>query len=192
MTDGPTGPPDGGGARAGQGAAAASASAAGDEGAAPRTGGVASCQASVAAPISDEHSSWSARRQLLLLLLGIGAVVLASMAGGTDALGRILEPPFPVGLLLAVAAVLLGIVVVLRAASRIGAAHEDARELIRAVRLIFLAVGCFAAAAGWVIGSAVPIVAGLMIVGIDVIETTFLLLVTAAPGTDPGTPSAPG
>lgn len=138
------------------------------------------------------RAGWSARRQLGLLVLGIGALVLASMAGGTGALGRILEPPFPVGLLLAAAATLFGIVVVLRAASRIGAAHEDARELIRAVRLIFLAVGCFAAAAGWLIGSALPIVAGLIIVGIDVIETTFLLLVTASRGTEGDAPPAPG
>ena len=138
------------------------------------------------------RAGWSARRQLLLLLLGIGAVVLASMAGGTGVLGRILERPFPVGLLLAAASMLLGCVGVLRAASRSGGAREDARELIRAVRLIFLAVGCFAAAAGWVIGSPVPIVAGLIIVGIDVIETTFLLLVTASRETDPGTPSAGG
>lgn len=122
------------------------------------------------------------RRQLGLLALGIGAVVLASAAGGLDVVGRILEPPFPVGLLFAAAVSILGVVVALRAVARVSAAHQDPRELIRAVRLIFVAVGCFAAAAGWIIGSAVPIVAGLVIVGIDVIETTFLLLVTGARG----------
>jgi len=83
-----------------------------------------------------------------------------------------------VGLLLAAAATLLGLVALLRGAARIGPGRDDARELIRAVRLIFVAVGCFAAAAGWVVGSALPIVVGLIIVGIDVIETTFLLLAT--------------
>ena len=71
---------------------------------------------------------------------------------------------------------------VLRATARVGGAHDDARELIRAVRLVFVAVGCFAAAAGWIMGSPLPIIAGLIIVGIDVVETTFLLLVTAARG----------
>ena len=131
------------------------------------------------------------RRQLVLLVLGIAAVGLGSAFGGTGLLGKILEPPFPLGLPLAVAATILGVVVVLRAVARAGGAKEDAREMIRAVRLIFVAIGCFAAAAGWLIGSAVPIIAGLIIVGIDVVETTFLLLVTAARGTESDAPPAP-
>ena len=127
-----------------------------------------------------------------MLVLGVGAVVLASVAGGTGVLGRILEPPFPLGLLLAAAAAILGFVVLLRAAGHAGAAREDARELIRAVRLIFVAVGCLAAAVGWIIGSGVPIIAGLIIVGIDVIETTFLLLVTASRSTDAEPPAQHG
>ena len=133
----------------------------------------------------------AARRQVALLLLGVGAVVLATVAGGSDVLGRILEPPFPVGLLLAAAVTIVGVVVLLRGVTRAAGAREDARELIRAVRLIFVAVGCFAAAAGWIVGSPVPIIAGLIIVGIDVVETTFLLLVTSA-REDPGAPPAPG
>ena len=116
----------------------------------------------------------------MLLLLGVGAVVLGSVVAGTDLLGRILEPPFPVGLLFGVAAALIGVVVLLRAAARVAAARDDAQELIRAVRLVFVAVGCFAAAAGWMVGSALPIIVGLIIVGIDVIETTFLLMITAS------------
>ena len=127
-------------------------------------------------------SGAAARRQLAVLGLGVAAIVLGTFAGDSEVLARVLEPPFPLGLVLGVAAGLVGIVAVLRAAARIGEAHDDPRELIRAVRLIFLAVGCLAAAAGWVIGSPVPIVAGLIIVGIDVVETTFLLLVTAARG----------
>ena len=126
----------------------------------------------------------AARRQLLLLLLGIVTVALGSVVAGTGALGPILEPPFPLGLPLAVAAAIIGVVVILRAAARAAGARKDAQELIRAVRLIFVAMGCFAAAAGWMIGSALPIIVGLVIVGIDVIETTFLLLVTAARPSD--------
>ena len=118
------------------------------------------------------------------LLLGVLAVVLATVLGGaTDLLGRLVTAPPPARLLLGVAACLVGVVLVLRAADRL-ATSRDARELIRAVRLIFLAVAAFAAAAGWFAGSALPIVVALVIAGIDVIETSLLLLVTAtrAPG----------
>jgi hypothetical protein len=127
-----------------------------------------------------DGTALSARRQVMLLLLGMVALVLGSAMGGTDALGRFLEPPFPVGLLLGTAMTILGVVVLLRATARVRAARDDATGMIRAVRLIFVAVGCFAAAAGWFVGSALPIVVGLIVVAIDVIETTFLLLVTAA------------
>lgn len=123
--------------------------------------------------------------QALWLIGGIVLVVGATILGGAGAIGPILEPPFPAGLLLGVAAGILGIVVVLRAIARIGPARTDARELIRAVRLLFVAVGLFAAAAGWIVGSALPIVVGLVIVGIDVIETSFLLIITAARRDDP-------
>ncbi len=47
--------------------------------------------------------------------------------------------------------------------------------LIRAVRLAFLAVAAFAAAAGWALGHPLPLVVAAVIAGIDVIETSFLL-----------------
>jgi hypothetical protein len=119
-------------------------------------------------------------RPALALLAGVGAIGLAMASGSSDLLGRILEPPFPLGVLLGIASLIIGVVVVLRAAARIGEAGEDARELIRAIRLIFLAVGLCSAAAGWIMGTPIPIVAGLVIIGIDVLETTFLLLVSAA------------
>ncbi len=116
-------------------------------------------------------------RQPLILLGGIGAVVIASFAGHFDVMGSILEPP-PVGrLLFGVAAVLVGIVLGMRAIARVGGGTDDPRSLIRAVRLVFLALAAFAAAAGWFIGSALPVVVALVIAGIDVIETTVLMLV---------------
>ena len=116
-------------------------------------------------------------RQLLILLAGIGAVVLATVIGRQDVMGPILEPP-PVGrLLFGAAAVIVGVVLVMRAARsaiRCSALGGDPRALIRAVRLMFLAVAAFAAAAGWFLGSALPIVVALVIAGVDVIETTVL------------------
>jgi len=42
-----------------------------------------------------------------------------------------------------------------------------------------------AAAAGWLLGTPVPIVVGLLIAGVDVIETGFLLLVVSFRGDPP-------
>ena len=112
-------------------------------------------------------------RQLLILLAGVGAVVIATAVGRQDVMGPILEPP-PIGrLLFGVAAALVAVVLVMRAIARFGGAAGDPRALIRAVRLAFLAVAAFAAAAGW----ALPIVVALIIAGVDVIETTVLMLV---------------
>lgn len=144
---------------------------------------------SVTDPSSSSDPRDATRRQLVLLVLGIGAVVLATVAGGAGAAGKVLEPPFPVGLLLGTAAAILGVVALLRGLARIRPARDDARELIRAVRLLFVAVGCFAAAGGWFFGSPLPIIAGLIIIGIDVIETTFLLLLTAARPAGEGEPA---
>jgi hypothetical protein len=124
----------------------------------------------------------SHRRQLLVLVLGAGAIGVAMLAGRTDLVTLLFEPPMPVRVLLGMAAALLAIAIGLSATDRLGNRDSDARELIRAVRLLFLAVGVAAMAAGWLIGSPVPIVAGLVIAGVDVLETTFLLMVTAARG----------
>jgi len=116
-------------------------------------------------------------RQLLILLAGVGAVVIATAVGRQDVMGPILEPP-PIGrLLFGVAAALVAVVLVMRAIARFGGAAGDPRALIRAVRLAFLAIAAFAASAGWFLGSALPIVVALIIAGVDVIETTVLMLV---------------
>ena len=116
-------------------------------------------------------------RQLLILLGGLGAVVVASIVGRQDVMGPILEPPLIGRVLFGAAAALVGVVLVMRSIARFGAARGDPRALIRAVRLAFLAVAAFAAAAGWWLGSALPIVVALIIAGVDVIETTLLMLV---------------
>jgi hypothetical protein len=118
---------------------------------------------------------------LVALLLGALALAAATLVGWEGLLGGlIVSPPEPVRALLAAAAGLLGVWLVLRAAARMRA--SSARELIRGVRLAFLAVAAFAAATGWALGSALPIVTALIIAGVDVVETSFLLLVTATRG----------
>ncbi len=81
--------------------------------------------------------------------------------------------------------VVLGVALLGRAASRIGAAGESADAgrnlpgMIRGVRYAFLAVAAFAAAAGWLLAHPLPLVIGLVIAAVDVVETSFLLLVVA-------------
>ena len=59
--------------------------------------------------------------------------------------------------------------------------EADIRGLIRGVRLAFLAVAAFAAAAGWALASPLPLIVALVIAGIDVVETSFMLLVLGGP-----------
>jgi hypothetical protein len=126
-----------------------------------------------------------AARQPFLLLIGVLVLVATAAAGRTDLFGRVLEPPVWAAIPLAIAAGLVGCVLVARAAERLRGSTSDPRALIRGVRLLFLAVAAFAAAAGWLLGSAMPIVVGLVIGAVDVIETTALLVVTR-PQEEPG------
>jgi hypothetical protein len=52
--------------------------------------------------------------------------------------------------------------------------------MVRGVRLVFLAAAALTAAAGWILGEALPLVIALVIAGVDVVETSFLLLVATA------------
>jgi hypothetical protein len=79
--------------------------------------------------------------------------------------------------------VALGITLLLTALGRLAdAGTEDVRRLIRAVRLTILAIAAFAAATGWALGHPLPLVVAAIIAGIDVVETSFLLLVVGNDG----------
>lgn len=56
---------------------------------------------------------------------------------------------------------------------------RDLAALIRGVRFVFLAAAAFAAGAGWLLGHPLPFVIALVIAGVDVLETSLLLLVVA-------------
>ncbi len=58
--------------------------------------------------------------------------------------------------------------------------RDDLRVVVRGVRFIFLAVAAFAAGAGWLLASALPLIVALVIAGVDVVETSFLLIVVGA------------
>ncbi len=129
------------------------------------------------------------------LLLGIAAVILATAAGRDPALlERIVTPPPIVRVALVAAAVVLGLWLLTQALDRMGRAGEvagpaegvDIAGMLRGIRLVFLALAAFAAASGWLLGHPLPLVIAAVIAGVDVIETSFLLLVLAAKGTARG------
>jgi len=121
------------------------------------------------------------------LVLGVAALVIGT-AFGWDArlLDAIVTLPALLRAVLTAAAVVVGFALLARSVARIGEGRADPAAatgqpnlplMVRGVRLAFLAVAAFAAAAGWLLGHPLPIVIALVIAGVDVIETSFLLLV---------------
>jgi hypothetical protein len=117
------------------------------------------------------------------LVLGGLAVVGASAVGSNGAtLEAIVRPPIPIRAALAGASAALAVTLLTRGLGRLAHGADDVAGLVRGVRLVFLAVAAGAACAGWAFGDALPLVLALVIGGIDVVETSFLLLVVAAGG----------
>jgi hypothetical protein len=115
--------------------------------------------------------------------LGALAVVGATLVGWNEGLLDVLVAPPPlIRAGLVGGGVALGVVLLTRSVGRLAEAGErDVPGLIRAVRLAFLAVAAFAAAAGWALGHPLPLIVAAVIAGIDVIETSFLLLIVGRP-----------
>ena len=110
--------------------------------------------------------------------LGILAVVLATVAGSSaGVLDALVRPPAIVRAALVGASVVIAIALLGGAVTRLSAGTSDVRGLIRGVRLVFLGVAAAAAGAGWALGHPLPLVVAAVIAGVDVIETSFLLLV---------------
>ena len=116
---------------------------------------------------------------VLALALGALALVGATAVGWNEGmLDALVTPPLLLRAGLVGGSVALGAVLLARSVTRLAEASErDVPALIRAVRLAFLAVAAFAAAAGWAIGHPLPLIIAAVIAGIDVLETSFLLLV---------------
>jgi hypothetical protein len=109
------------------------------------------------------------------------AVVAATIAGSNASLvGSIVHPPALIRAALVGASVALAVFILSRALARLAGGTADVPGLIRGVRLVFLAVAAAAAAAGWALGDGLPLVVALAIAGIDVVETSFLLLVVTS------------
>jgi hypothetical protein len=131
----------------------------------------------------------------LALLAGVVAVGVAMVTGlAPNLVATIATPPAMVRAGLSGFAIVLGGRLLFSAVRRIdaslrrepGAASDlsdaDLGTLVRGVRLVFLAAASFTAAAGWILGEPLPLVIALVIAGVDVVETSFLLLVASRRG----------
>ncbi len=116
---------------------------------------------------------------MVALALGALAVVGATWVGWNEGLlDAIVTPPALIRAGLVGGSVALGVVLLARSLGRLAEGSErDVPGLIRAVRLAFLAVAALTAAAGWALGHPLPLIIAAVIAGIDVLETSFLLLV---------------
>ena len=128
----------------------------------------------------------------LAWLVAGAAAIAAGTALGWDAtaLASVVTPPPLIRAALVGGSFALGVVLLISALGRLAGAPPDPlvpqssteRErdivgMIRGVRLVFLAVAAFAAASGWAVGHPLPLVVALVIAGVDVLETSFLLVV---------------
>jgi hypothetical protein len=116
------------------------------------------------------------------------AVGVLVLVGGTwlgwDAtlLQRLVEPPALVRALLVATAVVVGLWLLRGALLRLQGVASGERDLpaaVRGIRLVFLSVAAFAAAAGWLLAHPLPFIVALVIAGVDILETSFLLLVVS-------------
>jgi hypothetical protein len=127
------------------------------------------------------------RGRVAWLLAGAGALLAGTLLGWSAGLLEGLATlPAIVRAALVAASTLVGIALLRESVRRLAAGrrvptsemHEgDVALLIRAVRLVFLSVAAFSAAAGWLVGHPLPFVVALVIAGIDILETSLLLLV---------------
>lgn len=115
---------------------------------------------------------------VLALVLGGLAVVAATVLGSSASfLDAVVHPPAIVRAALVGGSVAAAVLLLLRALDRLGSGASDVPGLIRGVRLVFLALAALSAAAGWVLGHPLPLIVALVIAGIDVVETSFMLVV---------------
>ena len=130
--------------------------------------------------------------RLVWLLAGLAALVGGTVLGWSGGLlDAIAGPPALVRAALVGASVVVALRLLVEALRRIDAGRHvdpdavsgrDLVVLVRGVRLVFLAVAAASAAAGWLLGHPLPFVVALVIAGVDVLETTFLLMVVALRG----------
>src|SRR5829696_5044742 len=134
--------------------------------------------------MTEADAGKAAIAKLMPLILGIAALVVGTAFGwDTRLVDAVVTPPVGIRAALVGGAAVVGAALFVAALRRIGgqtlerSGAPDLPTMVRGIRLLFLAVAALAAAAGWAVGHPLPIVIALVIAGVDVIETSFLLLV---------------
>lgn len=127
------------------------------------------------------------RGRLAWLVAGTVALVGGTLLGWSgDLLDAIAHPPALVRAALVGVSVVTATWCLVQAVRRLEVGRHippgtmtgrDLATIVRGVRYVFLAVAALSAAAGWLIGHPLPLVLALVIAGVDVLETTFLLIV---------------
>jgi hypothetical protein len=127
-------------------------------------------------------------RAILPLTIGLAGLAIGT-AFGWDArlISALVTPPALIRAALVGAGVVAGIWLLRSSIERMRASRAyragpragepDLATMVRGIRLTFLAVAAFSAAVGWLLGHPLPLVLALVIGGVDVLETSFLLLV---------------
>jgi hypothetical protein len=124
---------------------------------------------------------------VLPLTIGLAGLAVGTAFGWDSRLvDALVTPPAVIRAILVGAGVLTGLWLLRASIHRLRtaplrraspASEPDAAGMVRGIRLTFLAVAAFAAATGWLVGHPLPLVLALVIAGVDVLETSFLLLV---------------
>ena len=120
-----------------------------------------------------------------LLAGGLAVIVGAAIVGDGGFLEAVVEPPAIVRAGLVAAMTLVAIALGRASLARFVAAgaapgtlvEADPIAMLRGIRLAFLSLAALAAASGWLLSNPVPLVAAAIVAAVDVVETSFLLLV---------------
>jgi hypothetical protein len=115
---------------------------------------------------------------LVAIALGGIAILVATLNGSNAAfVNAVVHPPAVIRAALVGGSAAIAVTLLARGLTRLAVGTADVAGLVRGVRFVFLALAAAAAGAGWALGDPLPIVVALVIAGIDVMETSILLLV---------------
>lgn len=119
-------------------------------------------------------------RRFVPLLAGLAALVVGTAFGwNAGLLQDLVAPPALVRAALVGGTAWLGLEMLRRALLGLRN-RDDLTALVRGVRFVFLAVSAFAVGAGWLLANPLPLIVALVIAGVDVVETSLLLIVVGA------------
>lgn len=139
-------------------------------------------------PAREDRAATATGSPIGSLAVGLAILVAGAWIGlDPTLLETLLAGPTTARFALAAAAAVLGLWLLLRAVQLLAGDGDEDRtagrtarpfaDVVRGVRSVFLAIAAFAAASAFVVSHPLPLVLALIIAGVDVVETAFLLLV---------------